>query len=294
MKKKFLFSSSFALVFILDSCNLPPHYTKKKMLEEDSAQIASNQNAEADINYSSFTPEFSKLDKNILMPLFHGDSIDRNGNVYWTPTIDEMIEQIAHPLPCTTNIEKIYYFNEQKTKWAFVLFVTFDEYANQGAHSSAPIIGGATFRSGKDKKWTLENIDKAITRHGEMGYLKPFNFVKCGKDKHALQLSHSYSGTGQTTESDYFYDLKELKEIFAFETGGSYDDGDETSGLSYSFSSEILFDDPNISEHDWYDLIVKMKGTKRRGRDQGLQIIDTVIIYRFNTLRHIYEPVCDY
>jgi hypothetical protein len=87
MKKKFLFSSSFALVFILDSCNLPPHYTKKKMLEEDSAQIASNQNAEADINYSSFTPEFSKLDKNILMPLFHGDSIDRNGNVYWTPTI---------------------------------------------------------------------------------------------------------------------------------------------------------------------------------------------------------------
>lgn len=266
---------------------------KKDELVEEKIPVedTSQQPCCGEIIDPNFISPFEKLDNSILMPLFKGEFLDEKGSVHWRPTWEEITMNECAESLCSTRIEEVHYFKTDKKEYAFCLFVTFDEFAAAGYHSSAPFVGGATFIKNENGKWDLRRLKKLITRHGEMGYLKSFYFDRAGDGKEILVLDFNYTATGQTIEIIRFFDLFSYIEIFSMDSGGNYDSGEENE-LTYDYSVDYTFNKSKM-HNEYYDIVTTAKGTKR-DYDKDLTVsADTVIKYRFDELRGIYLPVSE-
>lgn len=233
--------------------------------------------------------EFKKLDNAILEKLFACDTVYNNGFVGWYPSADDVYSSAAGTSLCSTNLEEVYYFKKSQTDYAFCLLVTYDEFAKGEYHASAPYVGGALFRKTDKGMWNLQHMKKLVITHGEMGYLKPYSFVSGGPMLPLLQLSFSYSATGEVTEEEHFFELFEMKEVFSMNTGGSYKGESE---MDHEWSSEITF--RNDPKNKFYDLlVVKTKGTRYDFETEKVVTVDTMRVFRYNDFRWVYEPVCE-
>ena len=229
---------------------------------------------------------FKNLDNWELIERLYNAEYD-SGNKYgiWQPNTGEIYDCQLDDGKYFTKVEQIIKFGQD---YSLVVFSSdkVESYAS-GCHGCAPITGLATFKAtnlddeNNSSAWEILNFKKCFGKFGAWGQISDIEVIKIGNDKYAIRLDGGYSMSGGYEGYTSLYDTYFYNSIFHVDTYMSNKDAlIEGDARIFEYTSEINILDK--SNKDYYDIVVRRKGTEEDEKTGKVNKVDKSQTYTFS------------